>query len=66
MSEYVTLIGAEDVRAAGHQIERAADTIRNSASELEVALHREAQRRDEFLDRLEDILKSDRAARAGP
>lgn len=65
MSEYVTLIGAEDVRAAGHQIEQAADTMRNAAGELEVALQRESQRRDEFLDRLEQILRDDREQRGG-
>ena len=65
MSEYVTLLGTEGVRAAGHQMERAADTMRNAAGELETALQREAQRRDEFLDRLEYILKTDAADRVG-
>lgn len=63
MSEYITLIGVEDVRAAGHRMERAAETMRNAASELEIALQRESQRRDEFLSRLEQILRDDREQR---
>lgn len=43
MSEYHHLIGAEDVRAGGHAIERAADSIQNTASTMEWALQQHAR-----------------------
>ena len=63
MSEYVTLLGAEDVRSAGHQMVSAADTMRNAAGEIEMSLQREAQSRTEFLCELERILREDREQR---
>ncbi len=64
MTEYVTLIGTEHVRSAGHQMERAATEMQSAAGYIETALQRHAQRTDEALDRLEEILRHDREQRS--
>lgn len=65
MNEYVTLLGAEDVKSAGHSISSAADTIRSAGGDLEMSIHRCRELGHELLDRLEQILRDDRERRAG-
>lgn len=63
MNEYVTLLGAEDVRSAGHQMERAATDMQSAAGSIETTLQRHAIRTHNALDRLEEILRHDREQR---
>ncbi len=65
MNEYVTLLGADDVKSAGHNISSAADTIRSAAGDLEMSVHRCRELGHELLDRLEGILREDREQRRG-
>ncbi len=64
MNEYVTLIGAENVSSAGHQMQHAATEMTSAAGFIEQALQRHAQRIDEALDRFEWILRDDREQRS--
>ena len=55
MAEYITLLGAEDVRAAGSSMKSAAETIRQAAGSLEDSLFRHRQFMDEWMCRLETL-----------
>jgi hypothetical protein len=57
MAEYITLMGAEDVRAAGRAIASAAADMRQAASSIDDSLHRHRVFFDEWLIRLEQALK---------
>lgn len=50
MREYITLMGAEDVERAGHNMADAADTMRNAAMSIEDSLQR-------FMDRFEAAIE---------
>ncbi len=65
MNEYVTLLGTNDVKSAGHNISSAAETIRTAAGDLEMSIQRYRELGHELLDRLEHILRDDRERRAG-
>jgi hypothetical protein len=52
MSDYVTLMGAEQVQSAARQISQAADNMLRAANMIDQAVHR-----------LSQILEEDRAAR---
>lgn len=53
----VYLIGAEDVRSAGSTISSAASTMQRAASQMDEALRIHRQYLDEWLHRLEEVLK---------
>jgi len=57
MAEYITLLGAEDVRRAASIMQQAADTMVSAASQMETSLHFHRQYLDEWLMRLEQALK---------
>ena len=52
MSEYMVLMGAEEVRRASHTIDAAAETLRRAASEF-----------SEAVEKLERVLETDRYER---
>lgn len=62
MTEYVHLIGAEDVRSAANTMSSAADTMRSAASSIDSTLELFMRRFDEQVGRLEAA--SDRLATA--
>lgn len=64
MADYITLMGAEDVRAAGRSISSAADDMRNAAGTIDSAMRDHRIALSDFLfefnqsiDRLEAVLK---------
>jgi len=58
MADYVTLLGAEDVRNAAHQIREAAQDMNRSVSYLDDVLTRHRMAMDDWLSRLEAALQS--------
>lgn len=59
MAEYVTLMGAEDVRRAAHTISSAAADMRQAASSLDNSLHHLRVYLDEWLLRFEQALEKE-------
>ena len=61
MSEYVHLIGAEDVMRAGHTIAAAAEEMKRAADNIQDTMFRHHQFLEDwalrFQDRLEEIMK---------
>lgn len=57
MAEYVTLMGADDVRNAGHRMSGAADTMRSAAGNIDDALRRHQQFMDDWLQRFEAAIE---------
>lgn len=57
-NEYVTLLGADDVRQAGGSISRAASEMRSASQDFEFALQRHQQFMDDWLTRFESTLQS--------
>ncbi len=55
MSDYTTLLGAEDVLRAGSTIQSAADEMRRTQGYLDETLNRFAMRMEELVTRLEAI-----------
>lgn len=55
MSDYVTLLGTEDVRHAGHNMQSAASDMVKAANQIDESLFRFTQRVEEWLTRLEQI-----------
>jgi hypothetical protein len=56
LSQYVTLIGAEDVRAAAGRMETAASQMQSAASSIEFALDAHQRFLNDWLDRLDGVL----------
>lgn len=56
MAEYVTLMGAEDVRSAGRSMQQAADDMSSAARSLSETLWQHRQFMDDWLMRLEQVL----------
>ncbi len=56
MSNYVTLLGTEDVSKAGHNMERAAADMNRAASSMEDSLHRQRLFMEQWLQDLERVL----------
>ena len=56
MAEYVTLLGAEDVRRAGAEMQRAANDMRNAAGDMQQAVQRQQQVMDDWLARFESVV----------
>lgn len=52
----ITLIGAEDVRAAGRNVQGAAQEMKAAASYIEDSLERHRRFLDDWLQRLEIVL----------
>lgn len=57
MTEYVHLVGAEQVERAGSRMSGAAETFSSSVGWMSEALDRENTRRDEALGRLEALVE---------
>ena len=57
MADYITLMGAEDVRRAAHTIAEAADTMNRASGNLDEVLHRQRLFMDDWLNRLEAVLQ---------
>lgn len=55
------LIGAEDVRRAGHEISAAAGSMRTAANQMDASLTRHREFLDDWLNRLEQVLKENLA-----
>lgn len=55
MSEYITLIGADDVSQAGHNMQGAADSMRQSAGYIDESLRMFLARFEELVVRLENL-----------
>ena len=54
--DYMTLLGSDDVQRAGQQIAQAAETMRQSAANIDESLHRHQQFLNEWLDRFAVLL----------
>lgn len=63
--DYITLMGAEDVARAGHNIAAAAETMSRAASSMDDALQRHRMGMEELLNRFEQILVEHRNAKSG-
>ena len=57
MSEYVTLMGAEEVSKAGYVMRDAAAKMQMAVFNLDVALEQQRRFMDDWLQRLENALK---------
>lgn len=57
MTEYVHLVGADDVRRAGAEMAGAAETFSRNVGWMSEALDRENNRRDEAIGRLEALVE---------
>lgn len=58
MSEFVYLVGAEEVTRAGHAMEQAAREMNGAATCIADALARHERFLDEWLDHMESVLKA--------
>ena len=58
MSEYIHLIDAEDVRAAGHQMASAADDMNRAAGNFESLFERHYRFMDDWLQRFESAIET--------
>ncbi len=56
MSEYITLIGAEDVVRAGHAISSAASQMQSAANSISESVHQQQQHMDEWIIRFEEAI----------
>ena len=56
MTEYMHLVGTEDVQRAGNVIAGAADNMYRAASNMDEALTRHGRFLDDWLIRLEEVL----------
>ena len=56
MSQYVTLIGTEDVSRAGRNMQDAAQSMNGAASEMSFQIDRLERVLQEFGDRMESLL----------
>ena len=57
--EFITLVGAEDVRSAGYNMRSAAEDMNRAASSIVESLDRQRLFLDDWLMRLEYILKEE-------
>jgi hypothetical protein len=60
MSEYVTLLGAEEVRHAASTMTNAAHEMKQAAASLEWVFQRQQQFMNDWLVQFEEILKEHR------
>ena len=61
MGEYVTLLGAEEVRRAGNEMKSAAEQISQAVSWLVEAMDQQRRFQDEWLQRFEAALDTEEA-----
>lgn len=59
MSNYVHLVGAEEVSRAASQMSSAAQEMLRAAFYMESVVNQQRRNMDDFLQRLEDILGKD-------
>ena len=64
MGDFVTLMGAEDVQRAGHRMAQASGEMQSAANTISSELHRMRLFLDDWLIRLEAILKEENEAPA--
>lgn len=57
MSEYVHLLGAEDVKRAGHEMRQAAEQMQRATSEMAELLRMNQRWMDEWLERFQAVLE---------
>lgn len=57
MADYITLLGAEDVRSAASAMQRAADEMRQAAGTIDHAMLQQRQFMEDWLYRFEQILR---------
>lgn len=60
MSNYVTLIGAEEVSRAGSSVSSAAREMKEAANTISDALYQQRQFMDDWLLRFETVLKENK------
>ena len=60
MADYVTLMGAEDVRRAAHEMTSAAQIMASAASSIEYSLRQHQQFLDGWLSQLELLMTTRR------
>lgn len=58
MTEYVTLMGAEQVQSAGNRMVSAASDMMRAASTMDECLFRHQRFMDDWLQRLEHVLET--------
>lgn len=54
MADYMTLLGAEDVSRAGHNMEHAAEIMQRAASQFEATVERLIRALDDHATRIEN------------
>jgi hypothetical protein len=62
MADYVNLIGAEDVRAAGNTMRSAADTMGSAVGSFTWALEQHQRFMDDWLQRFAAVLEANQGA----
>ena len=62
MSEYIHLVGAEQVQSAANRMASAAEDMKRAASQMDESLMRQQRFLDDWLLRLEEVLKLSRDA----
>lgn len=65
MADFINLIGAEDVRAAGNTMRSAADTMGSAAGSFTWALEQHQRFMDDWLQRFADVLERSKEADRG-
>lgn len=55
MPDYVTLLGAEDVRRAGAMMQQAADDMKRASASIEHSLRQFGDRMEDHVQRLEAL-----------
>lgn len=63
MSSYITLMGSEDVSRAGHNMSQAAQDMQRAANTMVSAVEFQQRFMDDWISRLEGVLKADLDAR---
>lgn len=58
MSEYMTLVGAEDVSRAGSRMESAANEMSRAASNIDHIMERHQRFLDDWLCRFEEVMRA--------
>ena len=62
MQEYVTLLGAERIESAANRMASAAEDMKRAASQMDEALRTQQGFMNDWLSRLEEVLKLSRDA----
>lgn len=62
MADYMTLLGADDVRAGGNACHHAAERMNQAASSIDSTFEMNARRMDDWLNRFENLVERMEAA----